>query len=87
MKERLCGDSSYQMALVEAVRTDAVRDKQEHARDALADLAPKARQSARDVARVLDRTAKALDHSARLAELHAERQERAGQMDLALQEW
>jgi hypothetical protein len=50
------------------------------------DAVERVRENARDVARVFDRTADALEQSARLAALHADRQQRAGRTDLALKE-
>lgn len=50
------------------------------------DPIPRALENASKVSRVLEGTASALAHSARLAAAHAERQQRAGRPDLALQE-
>lgn len=50
------------------------------------DAFARARENARDVSRVLERTADAFEQSARLAAVHAERRQRAGRMDLASSE-
>jgi hypothetical protein len=44
-------------------------------------------ETASEVSRVLDRTAAALQESARLAAVHAEREHRAGRVDVAWTEW
>jgi hypothetical protein len=74
------------MTLVEAVWADGARDAQEHARDVCAAAVQQARVTAGDVSRVLERTASALEQSARLAAVHAHRQQRAGREDSASQE-
>jgi hypothetical protein len=71
------------MRLVDPVRSDAIREALEHGRDGCADAVRQARERARDVSRVLGRTASALEHSARLAAAHADRQQRAGREDSA----
>jgi hypothetical protein len=51
-----------------------------------ADAVHRARKNAREVSRLLDRTANALEQSALLAADHAERQQRVGRMDEACKE-
>jgi hypothetical protein len=60
---------------------------EEQARDVFACAGRQARDSARNVSRVLDRTARTLEQSARLAAIHAERERRAGRVDVAAEEW
>jgi hypothetical protein len=51
-----------------------------------ADAFSQVRENARNAARVFDRTADALERSASLAAVHAERHQRAGRMDVASDE-
>jgi hypothetical protein len=68
---------------MEAVSVETVRQAGDHARDVCAGAVRQARESASDVSRVLDRTASAFEESARLAAVHAERELRAGRVDVA----
>ena len=58
----------------------------ERASAAAETAASRTRVTARDVASLLARTAEVLEHSAALAEEHAERRERAGRIDSAAEE-
>ena len=61
-------------------------DEDKRLTEALSEDPFQVHMNARDVSQVLDRTARVLDESARLAAAHADRQERAGRIDLALEE-
>jgi hypothetical protein len=71
LESSLRGNTDVAVMLEEAVWADAVQQ---------------ARENARAVSRVLERTANALEQSARLAADHAERQQRVGRLDEARKE-
>jgi hypothetical protein len=74
------------MQLVEADRTDAAKQARDHAAEVRASAVQRTRKSASDLSRVLDRTARTLEQSARLAEVHSQREHRAGRLDVASEE-